>query len=426
MQTPALAVPSVLIVDDSVVQRNHCAELCRALGVARVLEAKDGLEALELLEGLEDPPELLIVDLEMPALDGPELIGRLQERKLDIPILVVSARERAILNSMRDFGNALGMRIIGTLQKPLSAQALEPLLNHQQDWAERRSAARMPIDAQALRAALERGEIGVHFEPQIDLRTAEVRGVEALARWRHPLLGWVPPDQFIPLAERHDLIHPLTLQVMQQAMLQASVWKGMGRDLTLSVNMSAVLLERPGLLEDITGTQQAYGLAPGRVTLEVTETGVVRELATALGLFTRLRLRGFGLSLDDYGTGFSSLQQLARIPFTELKIDRSFVRHCHERDKVRVVLQSALRLAGELGLTSVAEGVEHIDEWWLLKESACTRVQGWMFTRSLPALEFTQWLDAYRPQALTSRAHRRTDALRRAPAWGGQQRSHSG
>jgi EAL domain-containing protein (putative c-di-GMP-specific phosphodiesterase class I)/CheY-like chemotaxis protein len=400
----APGIGSVLIVDDSVVQRNHCAELCRGLGIARVLEANDGREALELLQGMKPPPDLLIVDLEMPAMDGPELIARLRERHVDIPILVASARDPSIVNSMADLGQALGMRIIGTLQKPLTARALLALLRQRELRAGSQAPEPLPIDAPALSAALERGEIAAHFEPQMDVATATVRGAEALARWHHPRLGWVPPDQFIPLAERSGLIRQLTLQIMRQALLQASVWNAMGHRLTVSVNISATLLERPDLVDDVTCLQQSFGLAPERLTLEVTETGVMRELGTALAVFSRLRLRGFGLSLDDYGTGFSSLQQLARIPFTELKIDRSFVSRLHEREKLQVMLHSALQMAGELGLTSVAEGVEHIEEWRLLRQFGCSRAQGWMFTRALPALEFSQWLDAYRPQPLLTRS----------------------
>jgi EAL domain-containing protein (putative c-di-GMP-specific phosphodiesterase class I)/ActR/RegA family two-component response regulator len=403
MRASGVAISSVLIVDDSAVQRNHCAQLCRTLGIVRVLEANDGREALGLLAESASAPDLLIVDLEMPLMDGPQLIARLHERQLDIPIVVASGRESPIVNSMRDLGQALGMRIIGALQKPLTARSLGMLLREHQGSAPQGPARRVPVDAQELSSALYRGQISVHFEPQIEVRSAEVRGVEALARWRHPLHGWIPPDQFVPLAERSGLIHELTTQVMRQAMLQAAVWKGMGRDLTLSVNVSPLMLERSDLLEDLTALQESQGLAPERITLEVTETGLMREFATALGLLTRLRLRGFGLSLDDYGTGFSSLQQLARIPFTELKIDRSFVHRFHQREKLQVMLRSALRMADDLGLISVAEGVERPEEWRLLKEFGCSRAQGWLFTRALPALEFTQWLSAYRPRLLAAR-----------------------
>jgi EAL domain-containing protein (putative c-di-GMP-specific phosphodiesterase class I) len=118
----------------------------------------------------------------------------------------------------------------------------------------------------------------------------------------------------------------------------------------------------------------------------------VRDPAVALGVLTRLRLRGFGLSLDDYGTGFSSMQQLARIPFTELKIDRSFVRGVHERDALRVMLRSAVEMASELGLVTVAEGVESRAELGILESCGCTLVQGWLFAKAMPALELTQWL----------------------------------
>ena len=410
----ASAIGSVLIVDDSVVQRNHCAELCRALGIARVLEAGNGREALELLRALTPAPDLLIVDLEMPAMDGAELIERLREGHLDIPILVVSARDRALVDSMQDLGQALGMRVIGALPKPLTARALLALLRRRETRAPAHPGTPLPLEPAELDAALERGEIVAHFEPQVDSASAAVCGVEALARWHHPRFGWVPPDQFVPLAERSGLIRALTLQMMRQALLQACVWNTMGHRLTVSINLSPTLLERTDLVDDLTCLQQSFGLPAERLTLEVTETGVMRELGTALAVLTRLRLRGFGLSLDDYGTGFSSLQQLARIPFTELKIDRTFVHGFPAREKLQVVLHSALQMAGELGLVSVAEGVEELAEWRLLRQFGCRRAQGWMFTRALPALEFSQWLDAYRPQALLGRSGAAHGSMRAA------------
>lgn len=219
-----------------------------------------------------------------------------------------------------------------------------------------------------------------------------MRGVEALVRWEHPTLGLVTPDRFIPLAEQSGLVHELTLQVLNQTLLQAVAWRAESLDLTVAVNISPLLLDRAELVQQIASLQGSYGVPAERIILEVTESSLLRDPAVALGVLTRLRLRGFGLSLDDYGTGFSSMQQLAQIPFTELKIDRSFVRGVHERDSQRVILRSAVEMASELGLVTVGEGVESRAELAVLEDCGCTLVQGWLFAKAMPAAELTQWL----------------------------------
>jgi EAL domain-containing protein (putative c-di-GMP-specific phosphodiesterase class I) len=269
---------------------------------------------------------------------------------------------------------------------------------------ERRANSRLDIDVESLRAAIDNNEIFVHYQPKIDVKTGILRGVEALARWKHPEFGMVPPDQFIPLAERHDLIHPLTLQVMNTAMLQTSAWHARGLHISVALNLSPQLLERSDLAREIFSLSQSHGLASDQVILEVTESSLVSQIGVALGVLARLRIKGFGLSIDDYGTGFSSMQQLARIPFTELKIDRSFVHHAPERESLQVILRSALDLANRLGLVAVAEGVETLEEWRLLQEFGCTMGQGWLIAKAMPAAEIGPWLRTHRNQRESLRA----------------------
>jgi len=392
-------VKSVLIVDDSRVQRIHGAALCRELGIEQVYEASNGHEALALLASLTPPPCLLIVDLEMPTMDGPELLVHLQQRGIDIPIIVVSSRERVLIDSVREMGSVLGLRVRRALQKPLQEDVLRDALHDLGGATTEQSAApELSIDAAALQAALENGEILVHYQPKADFRTGMIRGVEALARWQHPTLGLVPPDQFIALAERHGLIHRLTLEVMNQAMLQVSAWQARGLHLPLALNLSPLLLERSDLAQEISSLAQCHGLSPEEVVLEITESSLVSSLGLALSVLARLRLKGFGLSIDDYGTGFSSMQQLARVPFTELKIDRGFVRGAPERDSLQVILRSAIEMANRLGLVTVAEGVETLREWRMLQEFGCTLGQGWLISRPMPAAEVVPWLKRHRVQ----------------------------
>jgi EAL domain-containing protein (putative c-di-GMP-specific phosphodiesterase class I)/AmiR/NasT family two-component response regulator len=393
LQANLPAIRSVLLVDDSAAQRAYAVALCQELGIAEIREASNGQEALALLASLATAPDLLIIDLEMPTMDGPELLTRLRELGVESPIIVASSRERSLLHSVQDMGGGMGLCLLGALQKPLRLEALTDMLRNWSSVVDKRkqAARKLPVDPEDLSAGLDRGEIVVHYQPQVSVHTGEVHGVEALARWNHPTLGLVHPDHFIPMAEEHGLIHKLTLQVMNAAMLQTAMWNAQGMDLSIAINLSPLLLDRPDLLQEISSLQQVYDLRAERVVLEITETSLLRELSVALAVLTRLRLRGFGLSLDDYGTGFSSMQQLARIPFTELKIDRSFVHGVHERESVQVMLRSALEMAKRLGLNTVAEGVESVEDLWLLQEYGCTFVQGWLMGKAMPAAELADW-----------------------------------
>ncbi len=386
-------IDSVLIVDDSDVQRGIGVALCRELRIPKVHEAGNGREALALLDELGATPALLIIDLEMPTMDGPELLAALGSRGTRAPIILASSRERALMNSVQDMGTALGLRIVGALQKPLTLTSLGALLQQKLEPAvEKKPARRQSVDPASLRAALTRGDITVHYHPQVEIDTGRIRGVEALARWHDADRGWIPPDAFIPVAEKHGLIGELTRHVMDEAMRQTALWCRHGLDLSIAINLSPVLLERGELVQEISELQQRHGLRADQIVLEVTESSLLRDLAIALGVLTRLRLRGFRLSLDDYGTGFSSMQQLARIPFTELKIDRTFVHGAHERDSLQVILRSALQMASQLGIETVAEGVESLQDWQLLRQYGCKLAQGWLLAKAMPGGELEGWL----------------------------------
>jgi EAL domain-containing protein (putative c-di-GMP-specific phosphodiesterase class I) len=387
-------IDSVLIVDDSGVQRGLGAALCRELRIPKVHEAGNGREALALLDELSAPPALLIIDLEMPTMDGPELLAALGARGTRAPIILASSRERALMNSVQDMGTALGLRIVGALQKPLTLASLGALLQNKLEPAVEKKGPtrRRSVDPQALRAALGRGEITVHYHPQVEIDTGLIRGVEALARWQDAQHGWIAPDLFIPVAEQHGLIRELTLHVMDEAMRQTALWSRHGLDLSIAINLSPILLERGELVQEISDLQQRHGLRADQIVLEITESSLLRDLAIALGVLTRLRLRGFRLSLDDYGTGFSSMQQLARIPFTELKIDRTFVHGAHERDSLQVILRSALEMASQLGIETVAEGVECLPDWQLLRQYGCKLAQGWLLAKAMPGTELEAWI----------------------------------
>lgn len=403
MRAAEPGVESILIVDDSAVQRAHAVSLCRELGVLLIYEAGSGAEALELLGLLPLSPQLLMVDLEMPGMDGVELIEQLHRRGFRMALIVASGRERSLIRSVETMARNLGFPVLGGLKKPLKSEPLGAALK---GFAQ--NSAPMPnllegsqgpvISTDTLASAIFHGEIEVHYQPKVDMRTGIVRGVEALARWQRPGLGFERPDRFIALAEREGLIHDLTLAVMGQALAQAMSWNAHGLRLSMAVNLSPSLLDRPSLVEEVLALVAQHGLKPDQLVLEITETSVVAYLGAALGVLARLRLKGFGLSIDDYGTGFSSMQQLARVPFSELKIDRSFVHGAHQRTDLRVMLRSALDMARQLDLVTVAEGIETLEDWRLLQEFGCVIGQGYLIAKPMAAAEFPQWLKHHQLQ----------------------------
>jgi EAL domain-containing protein (putative c-di-GMP-specific phosphodiesterase class I)/FixJ family two-component response regulator len=399
------SVVSLLVVDDNIVQRMQVVALCRELGVGMIYEAGSGAEALELLSLLVLPPDLAIVDLEMPGMDGVELIELLHERHLAIPLVVVSSREVVLINTVETMARNLGIPVVAGIRKPLQREALAGAF---EGWNRAQAepgvvASRAPqaaIDPRDLAAAIESGAIAVHYQPKVDMTQGVVCGVEALARWTHQTLGEIRPDRFVELAESEGLIHGLTMAVMRQAFGAAARWNALGRRLSMAVNLSPRLLEEPALVRELSALLDEHGLEARQVVLEITESSVVDCMGVALGVLARLRLKGFGLSIDDYGTGFSSMQQLARIPFSELKVDRAFVHGAHQRTNLRVILQSALDMSRQLGLVTVAEGIETLDDWQLVRDSGCSVGQGFLISPAMPADELLDWADWHEARLL--------------------------
>lgn len=379
----------ILIVDDSAIQRAHTAEALAALGITRIEQAADGSAALEMLARLSPLPAVLIVDLEMPVMDGVELIHRLSGLAVRPTLIVASSRESVLIESVEGMVNDLGIPILGAVRKPVTGETLQRLLGRMSDKAGSAQAgtpATQDVDASDLKHAIARGEIVPWFQPKSELSSGMIRGVEALARWIRPDGKVVPPMQFISIAEQHDMMFDLTLSILEQTLRALRQWHSNGFAMSAAINLSPSSLGDMRLADAILRRTEDAHLPPKLITLEITESAMVSN-AAALRDLIRLRLRGFGLSIDDYGTGFSSMQQLSRVPFSELKIDRSFVDGASHRPHQRMLLESAIDLGKRLGLATVAEGVETREDWLLLKELGCQIAQGYLISRPTPADE---------------------------------------
>lgn len=253
-----------------------------------------------------------------------------------------------------------------------------------------------------LRDALDRHELRIAYQPQVDLRTGRVVGMEALARWHHPERGWIPPDEFIPVAEQTGLIRHLTRQVLTGALAQCAEWRAHGWDLSVSVNLSPRALQDPRLARDLHGIILDSRLPSRHLTLEVTEGAFAGNLDNLVATLERLRTLGARLSIDDFGTGYSSMSHLKRMPVQELKIDREFVKDLPRDADDRAIVGSIVALARTLDLSVVAEGVEDPVSLELVRTLGCDVVQGFQVCRPADAPTITAWMEGLgRPSAPT-------------------------
>ncbi len=244
-----------------------------------------------------------------------------------------------------------------------------------------------------LRRALERNELVLHYQPKADLGTGRILGAEALVRWQHPDHGLLGPGEFIPLAERTGLIHPLTRWVLDTALRQASQWHRDGHQLSVAVNVSTRCLLDPSFPDQVAERLGAWQVPAGSLVLEVTESAVMADPARALDVLGRLHALGVRLAVDDFGTGYSSMAYLKALPVDELKVDRSFVGQMADSSSDAVIVRSTIDLGHNLGLRVVAEGVESQEAWQSLEALGCDTAQGYYLGRPMPAADLEHWLE---------------------------------
>lgn len=319
-------------------------------------------------------PGVIVLDLQIPGTDGIELLRQLAADKCTAHVILASGVDERTLDAAQQLGRERGLTMAGTLAKPVDLRGLRALL-----------ARFRPIDgAQLMRdlgEAIPGGQLFLEYQPKLDCRTNRIAGVEALVRWQHPTLGLVRPDQFIPLAEDTPLIDTLTEWVAVTAIRQTAAWLGQGFVLDVAINISAKNAQDIDLPDRLARHCAEYEVAPSSVILELTETSAMRNAVQLLDVLTRLRLKGFELAIDDFGTGYSSLVQLRKLPFSELKVDCSFVAQMVTDKDCRFIVETIVELAQKLGLRSVAEGVESERALSALRAMGCDRVQGYYLSR---------------------------------------------
>jgi len=392
MKMTDLSQLKVLLVDDDDFVLDLLTATLNGIEVTNVTTASEGQRALHLVDEQAVGFDVILCDLNMPKLDGVELLRHLANRNFTGGIILFSGEGQRILNTARDLANAHRLSVLGALEKPVTGDALAELLGR----LETKSTRQQPqsgsdVAVEELRRAIEGGQLVLHYQPKVMTTSRKVVGAEALVRWAHPEKGIIPPVAFIRLAEENGLIDALTETVYGMAMKQGGIWQASAQALKLSVNLSMDNLEWLDLPDYLALTAGSYGMDLENVIVEITECRLMRNMTLSLEILARLRLMGIELSIDDFGTGNSSMEQLQTLPLTELKIDRAFVTGAATDRAARTILESSVDLARKLGLSIVAEGVETEQDWELVAEMGCDQVQGYFVARPMPAAEFETW-----------------------------------
>jgi EAL domain-containing protein (putative c-di-GMP-specific phosphodiesterase class I)/ActR/RegA family two-component response regulator len=400
MDTMQLALQNLhfLVAEAEPVQRRSLIEALGQLGASRVTDVPDGPTALRTLQASFTPKvDVAIIDLALGGMDGLELLRAIAALKSKVAVIVIGAQPAGVLFSVETLAQAYGVDLLGTVAKPVTSAKLRGVLENFQPPARPRASAKSPAFSFAeVGVGLQQRQFEPFFQPKIELATGQVKGLETFARWRHPEHGVLGPASFIDALEQNNRVDFLDWTMIELSVERCRQYHDQGIPISISLNLAPETLANPNFIRQVTSCMKRHGVMPDYLTLEITEAAILKFDVDFIERLVRLRMMGFGLAIDDYGTGRSNLQLLARIPFSELKIDRSFVDGASKKRPLGTVLKSCLGLAHSLDRMSVAVGVETRQDWDFLQGLGCTYAQGYHIANPMEASAFPGWLEDWR------------------------------
>lgn len=386
------------LIDDDEIVLKHLSSLLKSFGITQVQQEKSAQSALTRLDNAHLNVDIMVIDINMPDVDGIALLRHLAERQFSGGIILLSGEDKKILKTVASLVENHQLNLVAALEKPVQAKELKSALNNFKCLSDspKVNATSHEVTAKDLLLALNNKEIVPHFQPQVNAKTGKLVGVEALARWFSPEFGFVSPSRFIPLAEEHGLIKKLTESIYLQSLRQVARWKKLGLQTRVSVNFSMKSLDDVELTEELQYIAEECGLTPSQVIIELTESALEGNTPVTMEILSRLRLYGFGLSIDDFGTGYATLKQLQRLPFGEMKLDLGYVSKATKEQEAKAILEASILLAKRLGLETVAEGVEDEETLNLLLELGADVIQGYYISKPMKGSELLTWYARWR------------------------------
>jgi len=390
---------SIYIVDD---EQPHIDLMVEMISIAG-LSATGFTSAKIFVDHPIANTDIVLLDLNMPDMDGIEVMRTLYNKDCMPTYILVSGFDERVLHSAKQFADTKNILVAKKISKPINTRDFihyisqlhietrlqliksctpkKPILN-----------TRKNLSLEQLKTAIRENQLILFYQPKLDMKSGKLVGFEALVRLQHPELGLIFPNQFIAMAEQNDLISDLTHEVFRLATQDYLSFRNAGINPVISINISAQDLLDLSMPERLAALANANDIPPETITIELTETAILKSVSDSLDILNRLRMKGFSLSIDDFGTGYSSLVQLYQAPFTELKIDQHFVRRMLEDDEALSIVKICILLAKELKMTSVAEGIESQDIWDKLEQLGCDLAQGYLISKPVPIDACCEWV----------------------------------
>lgn len=380
---------TVLIVDDDPSQVLILSGYFQSQRAGAVIEANSAVDALERLRHSNSTVDLIVSDLMMPDMDGIEMLRELKKADYQGKLALVSSLDQAMINSARKLGEMHGLNIIGTCRKPLRKASLDALfLTPEEPRGSFDDVEEQTISAEQISAALDQGAIRPFYQPKVDVKQKRITGAEALVRWVDPILGIISPADFLPAVEQNGLSSDLTFALMKTVFRDIAAWKRKGLEIKTSVNVTTreiAILEFPDI---VGGFVRGQNIKPSDIAIEITENAVLEFNANSLEVLSRLRLMGIDIAIDDFGTGFANIKTLKEFPYTELKIDQSFIRGMTDDPFSQETVRAAVTLGRQMNMRLLAEGIETAEEWEFVRSRGVDEVQGYFIARPMPVDDF--------------------------------------
>lgn len=383
----------VLVLNDNFFQRAISVNMLRQLGCESVFSASSAQQALHTLQSV-GPVDIALCDLRMDGLDSLDFLQRSAQNGLVRSVIINSSLAEDVRRAAAKLIPLMGLRMLGELGSPLQFDTLSRLLKNylsQPVTPSGSSSINLIEDEAQVRRAMECAQMETYFQPKINFLSNEVSGVEALTRWNHPTRGVVSPVAFMPALERCNLMDELFFTQFDQGLQLQRHFLTHGTPLNIAFNLQPSQLSNVALVTRIKAALANFKLPGAGVTFELTESGLVEASATCMENLVRLRMMGCRLSIDDFGSGFSSLQRLCQLPFNEIKLDGEFVQTLGDGPRCKAVISSTLALGKSLGMTVVAEGIETQDQHLQLLDLGCVHGQGYFFAKPMTRHDLCAW-----------------------------------
>ena len=387
---------SALIIDDDPTQIAILTAYFTTLNIPVIQSASNAALALAKVSEATSDFDLIVSDLQMPEMDGLEFLRHLSGRKYTGSLVIMSGVEKTLLDHAAKLAKMHKLNLIGHIQKPLNKTSLEKVFLKEQSRSANSGAENTLVLTQgSLIAGMENNEILPFFQPKIDVRSGQIVGAEALARWDRPGTGNIRPDIFIEFAESNGWIEELTLHLLKHTLEALGPFLRVNPRLRFAINIAPTMMNQISLPDHLGSIIESYGVSAENISFEVTENSILNLDPTTLEVLSRLRIHNFDVAIDDFGTGSSNIQTLRDFPYSELKIDKSFISNVTTNTFSMQTVNAAVALAKEQGMRIVAEGVEDVETLEHIRELNIEHVQGFLFAKALCAEDFMNFLSEH-------------------------------